>query len=334
MVLLFVTFFAAPSFAAGSPHPGDHFSYRENINLGNGYGDYDGYSESTIVIGNETMNGVDAYGIVSADFAEQWVWSNNTITNQVGGSSGNFTFSSNNFLYLNGTDDQTGYVNPSVWFCMDPSIPVGSTFYLLNTQMTVISGNYSYYLSTQGRSVETIYAHGASNYERNDEYGMFTATYTWDVYFDPATGYIAGYNYVEQNADPYGTGFTYSEDLAVDSTSYPLTTAAFVDHTGGDWVASQDAGFPEVAIIFVVLFVAFIVFAISRARLPLQQHPPQPPGGDYYSSPAPPTIDLTPNQPPVQQIVIKEVVKVNCKYCGTLIDSTAEVCPRCGAPRT
>ncbi len=56
-------------------------------------------------------------------------------------------------------------------------------------------------------------------------------------------------------------------------------------------------------------------------------HPP-PPG------PPPENIDLTPKQPPVQQIVIKEVVKVKCRYCGALIDSTAETCPICGAPRT
>jgi RNA polymerase subunit RPABC4/transcription elongation factor Spt4 len=27
-------------------------------------------------------------------------------------------------------------------------------------------------------------------------------------------------------------------------------------------------------------------------------------------------------------------VKVPCRYCGTLMDSTATVCPKCGAPRT
>ncbi|HEV8049715.1 MAG TPA: zinc ribbon domain-containing protein [Thermoplasmata archaeon] len=27
-------------------------------------------------------------------------------------------------------------------------------------------------------------------------------------------------------------------------------------------------------------------------------------------------------------------MKVPCRYCGTLMDSTATVCPKCGAPRT
>jgi rubrerythrin len=44
---------------------------------------------------------------------------------------------------------------------------------------------------------------------------------------------------------------------------------------------------------------------------------------------------LTPSgQPAVQQIIIKETVKVNCRYCGSLIDSTAETCPFCGATRS
>ena len=69
----------------------------------------------------------------------------------------------------------------------------GGTFYLLNTQMTVISRNYSYHLPSQNRNVNTIFAQGISNYLRNDTYGQFTATYTWNAYFDPSTGYIVGY---------------------------------------------------------------------------------------------------------------------------------------------
>ncbi len=50
--------------------------------------------------------------------------------------------------------------------------------------------------------------------------------------------------------------------------------------------------------------------------------------------PPPASVNLIPGgQPAVQQIVIKETVKVPCRYCGTLMDSTATVCPQCGAPR-
>jgi len=278
------------------------------------------------------MNAVSSDGIVSANYSYTYTWSNSSGTVESGNPSGDFTFSSVTFLYVNGTDDQTGYVNPSVWFCMDNSIPKGGTFSLLNTEMTVVSKNYSYYLPSQSRNVNTIFAQGSSSYQRNDEYGQFTATYTWKAYFDPSTGYIVGYEYVEQDTNPSGNGFTYTETLYVTSTSYPLTAATASNPSGGNLTSSQDFDYIAV-IILVIVVIAVLIYAFSRrSRRALPKHSyeqqPLPPG------PPPEQIDLTPKQPPVQQIVIKEVVKVKCRYCGALIDSTVEVCPICGAPRT
>ncbi len=36
--------------------------------------------------------------------------------------------------------------------------------------------------------------------------------------------------------------------------------------------------------------------------------------------------------PPLQVQVIREIVKVPCRYCGALVESTATQCPRCTAP--
>jgi hypothetical protein len=277
------------------------------------------------------MNGVSGDGTVSASYSYSWTWSNSTGATETGSSSGDFTFSSATFLYVNGTDNQTGYVNPTVWFYMDNSTSEGGTFNLLNTEMTVKSSAYSYYLPSQNRNVDAIFAQGNSNYQRNDEYGKFTATYTWNAYFDPSTGYIIGYNYVEQDTNSSGDGFTYTDTLYVNSASYPLTAAA-ASNSGGlnlDPMQYVEIG----ALILVIVIIAIIIYAVSRRRKTLPKHPPQRP----YSPPGPPpqNIDLTPKQqPPVQQIVIKEVVKVKCRYCGALIDSTAEICPFCGAPRT
>jgi ribosomal protein L40E len=92
-----------------------------------------------------------------------------------------------------------------------------------------------------------------------------------------------------------------------------------------------------IAVIVIIIVIILIIFyAASRRRLP--KHPSQRPVYTPPSEPPPPPppqdINLTPKQAPVQQIVIKEVVKVNCRYCGALIDSTAEKCPFCGAPRS
>jgi len=336
-LLLSIALVSANAFATYVPHQGDYFSYYEVQNLGSGTGDYSEYTEQTIVNGTENVNGVTANGTVATYYSYSWSFSSSSSPTETGDSSGNFTFSSNNFLYINGTDDQTGYVNPTVWFCMDDSIPEGDTFTLLNTLMTVKSTNYSYFLPSQNRSVYAIYAQGKSNYQRDDVYGQFTATYTWDTYFDPSSGYIIGYDYTEHDTNSSGTGFTYTENLYITSASYPLATAP----TGVESAfGSTLAGVVFVALIVIVIIVIILIiwYAASRRRRRLPKHPSQQPmytpPSESSSPPPPQDINLTPKQPPVQQIVIKEVVKVKCRYCGALIDSTAEKCPFCGAPRS
>jgi hypothetical protein len=281
------------------------------------------------------MNGVSGDGTVSANYNYTWTYYNSTGSTETGSSSGDYTFSSTSFLYINGTDDQTGYVDPTVWFCMDNSIPNGGSFYLLNTEMTVTSKNYGYYLPSQNRNVNTIFAQGNSNYQRNDQYGQFAATYTWKAYFDPSTGYIIGYSYVEHDTNSSGDGFTYTDNLYVNSASYPLTAAAASNPGAGNSNPTQYFSY-IIAIILVLVVIAIIIYALSKRRRTLPKHPYRQQPYQQPSPPAPPpeNIDLTPKQPPVQQIVIKEVVKVKCRYCGALIDSTAQTCPICGAPRT
>jgi len=335
-LLLSLALFSVHAFATYVPHQGDYFSYYEVQNVGSGTGDYSGYTEQTIVTGTENINGVTANGIVSAYYSYTWNFSSSIGSTDTGGSSGNFTFSSNTFLYVNGTDDQTGYVNPTVWFCMDNSIPEGGTFYLLNTAMSVMSKNYSYYLPSQNRNAYAIFAQGNSNYQRNDLYGQFIATYTWNTYFDPSSGYIIGYDYTEQDTNSSGTGFAYTEKLYINSASYPLTTAPATNPNGTSDLMKYAVLIAAIVIIIVIILIIF--YAASRRRRRLPKHPSQrpvyTPPSEQPPPPPPQDINLTPKQAPVQQIVIKEVVKVNCRYCGALIDSTAEKCPFCGAPRS
>jgi len=332
--LLSLCLFPALAVAGSVPQVGDSFSYYEVQDLGSGTGNYSGYSEQTTVNGNESINGVGVGGIVSANYMDSWIWNDNLGSSDSGSSSGNFTFSSITLLYVNGTDDQNGYVNPTVWFLMNSSIPNSGTFYILNTEMTVLSTNYSYYLPSQDRYVKAIFAEGSSSYQRNDQYGVFTATYTWDEYFDPSTGYIIGYDYEEHDIDPSGNGFTYTDSLYVTATSYPLITGAPSNPGGVDLGPLMDAVFIA-GMIFVIVFIIILIYALTRRKKAIPRHPSQQVQWRDRGTVLPPqNIDLTPDQPPVQQIVIKETVKVKCKYCGTLIDSTAQVCPRCGAPRT
>jgi hypothetical protein len=82
-----------------------------------------------------------------------------------------------------------------------------------------------------------------------------------------------------------------------------------------------------------VVLVALILRGRSR-RTPLARHPTTPITGAMPPY-TPPAVRFIPSdQPMVQQVVIRETVKVPCRYCGTLMDSTALNCPKCGAPRT
>ena len=324
---LSVALFPAHAVPTYTPHQGDSFSYYEVADVGSGTGPTYGYgyTDHTVTNGMERMNGVFVNGTVTSNYTYTWNFNDNQGSPpKTEKSSGNFTWSSNSFLYVKGTDNQTGYDSPTVWFYMDNSLPQSGTLYLLNTPMTVTSTSYSYHLASQNQNVNTIRASGTSSYHRDDSYGVFNAAYTWTAYFDPSTGYIIGYDYSEQDTNSTsGDGFTYTESLYVTSTSYPLTAAAapsFLQQYLGLIVGLV------IFFIFIVIVVIVIVAVSRRRSLPKHTYPQVPI--------APPQIDLTPKQPPVQQIVIKEVVKVKCKYCGALIDSTVQACPFCGAPRT
>jgi hypothetical protein len=99
------------------------------------------------VDGVENMIAVSG-AIVSANYSYTYNWSNSSGNTENGQKSGTFTFSSTSFHYINVTDDQIGYVNPTIWFAMNNALPVGSTSFILNTQMTILSKNESDYLQT------------------------------------------------------------------------------------------------------------------------------------------------------------------------------------------
>ncbi len=334
--------------AGFAPKTGDSFHYYEVQTTGNGTGYYAGYTDQTILNGVEQITGVNGDN-VSASYNYSYSFTSNEASSTSGSQSGVFSFDSSSFLYGSQTDGQVGYVNPTVWFAMNNNLSVGSTFNILNTQMTISSKNFSLFVPTLSEDISTISGVGSGSYTGspgNDEGGIYNVTYVWNVYFDPNSGYIVGYNYFESDTNSSAT-FTWSDNLYVTQTTYPLTVLAVVTTTTAPTSTSAvvssstsnaSAGITPylgyiAAFIILILIIAIIAFAASRRnRRTLPSHP-------YRQTPPPsappPGIDLTPKeQPPVQQVVIKEVAKVQCQYCGALMDSTATVCPRCGAPRT
>jgi hypothetical protein len=337
LVLLLAASASIHSVSAHTPQQGDNFRYSETSKVNNGQGSYTGYTDQTLTTGMEAIKSVSG-STVSSNYSYSYTSSNNQGNTTSGVKSGDFTWSTGTYTYANGTDNQVGYSPPIyVWFAMDPSLPVGGTFWALNTQLTVLSSNYSFALPTEGnRYVQTIEAAGTGQYQRNDAYGVFTATFTWHEYFDPTTGYIVGYNYTEQDTGAYqgqAGSFTYTDALYVTSTSYPLTIASAPPATSG---LSSFAPYLEILIpLIVVLLLAVIVALAVRGRRrsrPLPEHsPPPPPSPSTSQAPWASAVDL--GSKPAEQVVIREVAKVNCKYCGTLIPTTVDHCPYCGGPR-
>ena len=333
LISVLVVFNAAlPAASAYTPKGGDYFGYTETVTVNNGQGSYTGYSDQTKVTGSELMN-YTLSDNVSSHYTYSYQFSDNQGSSTADSKPGDYIWSYLSRHYVNGTDNQVGYSNPYVWFYMDASLPVNGTFYVLNTQFTVLSKNFSFQLPANGSTyVQTIQARGTGQYQRNDVYGTFTASYTWYAYFDPVTGYIAGYNYVEQDNGAYQGSpgsFTYTDKLYVTESSYQLKPATPPNNAGAPTFDAATAALLAVAILF-IFGIAYIVVRRSRRPKPLPQHsayvpPTQPP------TPWGPNVDM--GSKPSQQVVIRDVAKVKCRYCGTLISTTVDTCPYCGGPR-
>jgi hypothetical protein len=328
------------------PKVGDSFAYFENVELSNGSGNYTGYTESTFYNGTIAVGSVLANGTDNATYSTSFSYRNSDGQSSSGSAgSGWFWFSPTTYDYVYGTDNQTGLNGSGVWFLENTALPRGTTFSSEDNALSVVSTNLSYPLWTEGgKWVTTILAEGNGSFQRDDSYGVFSATYTWKEYYDPTTGWIVGYLYTEQDSDGSGDGFTIVDAVGVTSTSYTLTAgvAPPPSPTTSSPSPIGAAVVGAIVLVLVIVIVLVICLVVRSRRSPspgLPQH--SRPGSVNYAPPpppygmAPPPLNLgSSGQPAVQQIIVRETVKVPCRYCGTLMDSTATVCPKCGAPRT
>jgi hypothetical protein len=342
--LAFLALLLLPSVAlAGAPGhyvpvTGDRFAYAQTITVTNGRGDYLGYSEDSDYNGSVSITAVLPNGTESAAYQVSGTYRNSSGGHYPWSESGTFTFSAVSFEYVQGTDNQSGFANPLVWFYMNNSLAQGASFSLLDTPMKVVATNVPFPMSSSSTGyVATTFAEGNGSYQRNDDYGKFAATYNWKAYFDPGTGYIVGYTYTEVDSNASGDGFTYTDTLSDTQTTFALTPTS----PPGNSSSSPTVLSPLLAVVVVVAVVVIlvlVVYAIVRRRgagRRLPRHPTVPAPGTMPTFAPPPALNLVPrDQPPVQQVVIREIVKAPCAHCGTLIDTTVTNCPNCGAPRT
>lgn len=318
------------------PQAGDSFSYTETVVLDNGVGNYTGYSEDSFYNGSIQVTGVLPNGTESASYQSAGTYNNNLGQSSPWSESGTFTFSATTFHYVQGTDNQTGYVNPFVWFYVNSSLRAGNAVTILNTPSTIVSTNVSFAtpVSASGYA-RTMFLEGNGSYQRNDVYGVFTASYNWKAYYDPTTGYALGYVYTETDSDGAGDGFTLVDSATDTHTSFPVIQGVAPPSSGGSGSSALPSWvLPAVVVIVVLILVVVVVVVVTRRggrgrELPRHSVPASAP---IYAPPPP--VGLIPGGQPTPQVVMRETVKVACQYCGTLMDSTATVCPKCGAPRT
>ena len=216
--------------SAYAPQKGDYFNYSETITVNNGQGSYTGYTDQTQVSGMEQMNSV-AGSNVSASYSFSYQYSNNQGSSTSYSSSGKYTWSPSSFTYVNGTDNQVGLLEADLRLVRHEPHPSGRR-HLLCSEHSIHGAVEELQPATayrRNKYIQTIQAEGTGQCQRSDSYGVFTASYTWHEYFDPTTGYIVGYNYVEQDSGQYqgqAGSFTYTDDLYVTSTSYNLALAS------------------------------------------------------------------------------------------------------------
>lgn len=127
-------------------------------------------------------------------------------------------------------------------------------------------------------------------------------------------------------------GFGYA-DMEYYLTEIPIEFDEIMYYTGG-----------------VMVFIGFIVLVYGLLATKPTPTPPRPPTA-YYQAPAPtyaptpaPQPQAQPPPPPLtsetggatvirEKEIIREIIMIPCKYCGSLMPQTATSCPNCGANR-
>ncbi|MCI4367541.1 MAG: hypothetical protein L3K08_07305 [Thermoplasmata archaeon] len=279
------------------PRSGDRFRFHETITLGQGEGNRSGYTEDQFINGSYAVESVGPDGSASVAWAIKGVYVDSLQTDQSFADGGNFSFSPSTYRYVSGSDNQSEFAGPFVWFFVNGSLPVGASLHLQNSSFSVVSTDAPFPMpSSPTGYVQTLFAEGTGTYERNDYRGDFTAAYDWKVYFDPVSGYIVGYAYTEQDSDVNGNGFTWTDTLAVTDTSYSLRSSPPPAPAG-----SPHPGIATPLLVvgglggFAVLGLLFLRFQRRRSRRaaasPKSESPDSPPSNSAPSMDGPAPID-------------------------------------------
>ncbi len=224
VVLALVLPFAISGIAAAStPQPGDVFEYDYNTNVDNGGGAYTGYTDSMRSHYRYEVQSVSD-DVVSVLGTGSWTFSASDGTSQSGSDTYTPTFSLATRKYLSGIDSPVkDPTNASVWFWIPTPVSLGQTIPVLDDVLTVTSLSATIWLGAVPYSAVLLESSG--QYTRNDAYGIYTATYRDQYYFDKDTGYIVAERFNEQDVGDWQgspANFQYRAQVSVTASSYAI----------------------------------------------------------------------------------------------------------------
>ena len=209
--------------SAASPQPGDFFEYNYNTNVDNGGGIYTGYTDHMTSHYRYEVT-VVSNGVATVTGTGSWSFSASDGTSQSGSDSYTPMFDLTTRKYLSGIDATVSDpANASVWFWIPTPVSLGQTIPVLDDVLTVTSLSATVWLGAVPHS--TVLLESSGQYTRNDAYGVFTATYHDQYFFDKDTGYFVAEHYNEQDTGTFqGTpgDFQYHAQLTITSSSYAV----------------------------------------------------------------------------------------------------------------
>lgn len=228
--------FVAPA-AQADPPAGATFQYEFRRRVGNGAGEYAGYSDALDSEGTYSVLAVDG-GLARVRATYHWSYSSSEGKSEGGREDREITFRVSDRRYVGGRTDLDEWDDKdasqlAVWFWIPPSVEAGATVQILDEPYVVVRRDATF--STGSRSVRAIELFHEGTSTRNDDYGTFTFRYEDRYYFDPATGMVIGESYSERDGGSYqgnSASFVLEETLEVSETSYPLVV---------DWSATLGA---------------------------------------------------------------------------------------------
>ncbi len=206
---------------AAVPQAGDSFEYDYSTSVSNGGGAYYGYSDSLTAHYRYSVQSVVGDTVVMLGTGS-WNYHDSNGLDQSGTDTYDPVFSIASRQYISGIDvNLTGPA--SVWFWIPTNVTVGQVVGVLDEQLTVTSLSATVWIGAFPHSA--VLLSGAGTYVRDDEYGVYTATFQDQYYFDRSSGYIVSEVYTEHDVGIWqgqAASFDYHAQSTVTASSYAI----------------------------------------------------------------------------------------------------------------